>query len=63
MLGNLIAMESIGGPSHIDDDEVDLSLQMAGSKAKANVHIVGEKRNGQWLYSTIDMSSLESSAK
>jgi beta-lactamase regulating signal transducer with metallopeptidase domain len=60
ILGNLIAMESIGGPSHIDDDEVDLSLQMAGSKARANVHIMGEKQNGQWLYSTIDVSSLES---
>jgi beta-lactamase regulating signal transducer with metallopeptidase domain len=62
MLGNSIAMESIGGPSHIDDNEVDLSLQMAGSKARANVRIVGEKQNGQWLYSTIDMSALESRA-
>ena len=63
-LGNSIVMESIGGPSHIvDDEEVDLMLVMSGSKAKTNVHIVGEKQNGQWLYSTIDTSSLDSSAK
>lgn len=63
MLGNSIVMESIGGPSHIDDDEVSLSLVMSGSKGRADVHIVGEKQNGQWRYSTIDVSSLESSAK
>ncbi len=63
MLGNSIVMESIGGPSHIDDDEVSLSLVMSGSKGRANVQIEGEKRNGVWIFSTLDVSSLESSAK
>ncbi len=62
-LGNAIVMESIGGPTHISDDEVSLSLVLSGSKGRANVHIVGEKTDGKWRYTTIDVSSLESSAK
>lgn len=63
MLGNSIVMESIGGPSYIDDDEVKLSLLMSGTKGRANVKIAGELHGGQWRYSTLDVSPLESSAK
>lgn len=62
-LGNSIVIESIGGPSHLDKDDVSLSLVMSGSKGRADVYIVGEKQNGQWRYSTIDISPLESSGK
>ena len=63
MLGNSIVMQSIGGPSYIDDDEVKLSLLMSGSKGRANVQIAGELHDGKWRYSTMDVSPLESSAK
>ena len=62
-LGNSIVMQSIGGPSHIEEDEVSLSLAMSGSKGRANVQIVGEKLDGQWRYSSLEVSPLESSAK
>ena len=62
-LGNSIVMQSIGSPSHIEEDEVSLSLAMSGSKGRANVRIVGEKLDGQWRYSSLEVSPLESSAK
>lgn len=62
-LGNSIVMESIGGPTYLDEDEVSLSLVLSGSKGRANVRIVGEKLDGQWRYSSLEVSPLESSAK
>lgn len=62
-LGNSIVMVELNGSTYIDNDEIKTSLLISGSKGTANIDIEGEKSNGQWRYSKMDLSSLESSAK
>ena len=63
LLGNAIKVESVDGPTEIRKDKATMSLVMSGTKGRASVHIAGEKINGQWKFSTIDIAPLESSAK
>ncbi|MGH8107547.1 MAG: M56 family metallopeptidase [Arenimonas sp.] len=63
VLGSSIVSESIHGPSYTDEDEAQLSLVLSGSKGRAEVLAVGEKTNGQWIFSTLAIESSESFAK
>ncbi|MEO8000253.1 MAG: M56 family metallopeptidase, partial [Arenimonas sp.] len=59
VLGSPIIAESLEGPSYSDDDEAQLSLVLSGSKGRADVQAVGEKTNGVWIFSKLDIESVE----
>jgi hypothetical protein len=53
MQGNYNVQQTGAG----ETGNVDINIPLSGSKGKGSVHVVGKSSNGQWDYSTMEVTT------